>query len=239
MQFQSFKKALPTKRLVDKKEFKGYVTDLINSSLCPSPVPQAFLVEQAPNWTLPTHFHLQEQFQLIVSGHGSIGKHSLNKLAIHYASEYSGYGPVKSNEKGLTYFTIRDLPDTGAWYLPESYDTIKKNIAKVQLHGQNLTPTSPEELLSLQEEQLNVSIAPTASGIAAWVFKAPANWQGRINHLPKPKGTRFYIITEGNLIKDNEILSKNSVLQTNAAEEIEIMCSDSGAELVILQFKNK
>ena len=42
--------------------------------------PHAFLAEGTPQRTIGTHFHIVDQFQVIVSGGGVLGKHD---LAIH------------------------------------------------------------------------------------------------------------------------------------------------------------
>jgi hypothetical protein len=238
MQFQSYQNALSTKRAVDKSQFKGYITDLINSSLNPSPSPQAFLVEQNPNWTLPTHFHFQDQFQLVVQGEGTIGRHSLRKLSIHYASEHSGYGPIKSLANGLSYFTIRSIGDTGAWYLPESYGELRKGITKIQLHGESIDAATIDELKVLNQAQLHTVINEQSDGVAAWIFKAPPNWVGEIENIPKSRGARFFVVTQGHLIQQKNLLGIHSVLQTNPGEKLSIASGEEGLELVILQFKN-
>ena len=51
--------------------------------------PTVFLVEQPPNVSLRTHFHRQNQFQLFVRGDGTIGRHRLQALMVHYAGAYS------------------------------------------------------------------------------------------------------------------------------------------------------
>src|SRR5678816_3651970 len=71
--------------------------------------PTVFLVEQAPNVSLRTHFHRQNQFQIFVRGSGTIGRHPLGPLMVHYAGAYSGYGPLVAGPEGLAYFTLRTV----------------------------------------------------------------------------------------------------------------------------------
>ena len=127
-------------RVVNKAQFVGVVTDLFVSEAISGPRPQSFLVEQSANWTLPTHFHLQHQFQVFIAGSGSLGKTPIHPLTVHYASPHSGYGPLISESDGISYFTLRAMSDTGAWYLPEAREHLKTRIKKQQLHAE---PTRP------------------------------------------------------------------------------------------------
>jgi hypothetical protein len=130
------------RRDVRKTQFVGSVTELILPvEGRPAPRPQAFLVEQSPNWQLPVHFHLEHQFQVFVAGGGSIGRQPISLLDVHYASPHSGYGPLVSGDAGVSYLTLRAVGDTGAWYLPEMRDKCLR-IPKVQAHGSTQRPMS-------------------------------------------------------------------------------------------------
>jgi hypothetical protein len=81
--------------------------------------PQAFLVEQAPGAITGAHFHFVDQFQVVVAGDGTIGRHDVRPVSAHFASACTGYGPITPGAAGLKYFTLRASADTtGAQYLP-------------------------------------------------------------------------------------------------------------------------
>ena len=81
--------------------------------------PQAFLVEQSAGAIVHPHFHFVDQFQVIVDGHGKLGKHDVHPVSVHFAARHTGYGPILPAENGLKYFTLRASADeTGAQYLP-------------------------------------------------------------------------------------------------------------------------
>ena len=71
----------------------------------PTLSPTAFLVEQPPNTTLVPHFHKNNQFQLFVDGSGTIGRHPIGPVTVHYAGAFTGYGPLVSGSNGIKYFT--------------------------------------------------------------------------------------------------------------------------------------
>ena len=55
-----------------------------NGAICS---PQAYLIEQPATIVNPTHFHIQNQFQLFTSGEGLIGRNQVSPLLIHYAGD--------------------------------------------------------------------------------------------------------------------------------------------------------
>src|SRR4051812_13169921 len=53
-----------------------------------------------------SHFHINDQFQVVVSGKGTIGRHKLESHTIHFSRAYTPYGPLVSTE-ALTFFVMR------------------------------------------------------------------------------------------------------------------------------------
>ena len=89
-------------------------SDWMDSGDAPELSPTVFLVEQGANVSLRTHFHRNNQFQLFVRGGGAIGPHKLGALTVHYAGAYTGYGPLVADVRGLAYFTLRSVFETGS-----------------------------------------------------------------------------------------------------------------------------
>src|SRR5947209_4589797 len=82
-------------------------TGLITSPAQERVSPQAFLVEQDPDSVIEPHFHLENEFQVMVAGSGSLGRHPVEPVSVHYAGAHTGYGPIASGSDGLSYFTLR------------------------------------------------------------------------------------------------------------------------------------
>lgn len=88
--------------------------------------PQAFLVEQEPGAIVHPHFHHVDQFQVVVGGSGTIGKHPVRAISAHFAAAHTGYGPIVPGPDGLQYFSLRASADcTGAQYLPGARDRMR------------------------------------------------------------------------------------------------------------------
>lgn len=234
---QTLARARPVFRTVNNPHFVGVVTDLINIT---TPLerdgdarPQAILVEQSANWTLPTHFHLQHQFQIFVAGGGTIGKHPIDALSVHYATPHTGYGPLISGDQGIAYFTLRARSDIGAWYLPESRPHLKIQLPKQQAHGASVTPTVVLSTLTVASEE--VVITPQAGGLAAWLMRVPPQ-QTVTPPVHAQGGGRFYVVTQGAMRLGGETLPLLSTVFVTADDGIAIVASDAGLDVLVLQF---
>src|SRR5258708_23159410 len=99
----------------------GYWRNGLIASPAEDPVaPQAFLVEQDPGTLIEPHFHLQDEFQVMVGGSGSLGRHAVQPVTVHYAGAPNRYCPITPGSDGLDYFTLRARMDTGAQFLPRA-----------------------------------------------------------------------------------------------------------------------
>lgn len=233
---QTLERARPARRALDKPQFVGFVTDLIASDAQARPRPQAFLVEQSAHWTLPTHFHLQHQFQLVVGGSGSIGRNPLGPLSVHYASPHSGYGPIVSGGEGLAYLTLRVMSDLGAWYLPESREQLQLRIRKQQAHGAPSAQVTAQALQALAAPAEETLIAPDAGGLAAWLLRLPPHARRPAPAGQAQDGGRFYVVTQGALRVGEETLPGLATVFVPQGEPLGIEAGDTGLELIVLQF---
>jgi hypothetical protein len=60
-----------------------------------------YLIEQDPNTVIKAHFHQANQFQVIVSGGGRLGKRDVAPVLVHYTDAYTPYGPINAGDAGL------------------------------------------------------------------------------------------------------------------------------------------
>ena len=236
MQQQTHARALPARRSVAKAQFAGTVTDFLVADPHGHPRPQAFLVEQSANWHLPTHFHLEHQFQVFVAGSATLGKSPVTTPSVHYASPHSAYGPLNSGAEGVSYFTLRLLSDDGAWYLPEARDKLKLRIPKRQAHGAPAGPVSAEQLAALPAPAQETLIEPETGGLAAWIMRLPPN-ASTSAPPPHPNGAgRFYVVTQGALRANGEELPRLSTLFASPDDSLDLAAGSHGLEVVIVQY---
>src|SRR5258706_891284 len=90
-------------------------------------LPLATLNEQDPGRVSSTHFHIVDQFQVVLDGGGTIGRHKLAPYGVHFTRAYTPYGPlVADKEKGLKFFVMRAHPDTGSQRLPKEQEQLNR-----------------------------------------------------------------------------------------------------------------
>lgn len=234
---QTLERSRPARRDVAKPTFVGAVTDLIiPDASSPAPRPQAFLVEQTANWTLPTHFHQEHQFQVFVAGGGTIGKNPVERLAVHYASPHTGYGPLISGDEGISYLTLRAVGDSGAWYLPEQRENLLLRIKKQQAHGLPASLLSAGQLKALDGPFQETLIEPQEGGLGAWLVRLPPDCRAAPPALAETGGGRFYVVTQGSLASRGEELEALATVFVSSDETIELRAGQDGLEVLVLQF---
>ncbi len=77
-------------------------------------VPQeahAFLFEVEPHHRIETHFHGVDEFQVIVRGSGTMGRHSMPHDMVHFARAATPYGPIVCGDEGVGFLTLRAMRD--------------------------------------------------------------------------------------------------------------------------------
>ena len=234
--YQGLDRANLPRRDVNKPQFVGSVTDLIvPREDSPAPRPQAFLVEQSPQWLLPPHFHEEHQFQVFVQGNGSLGSHQVQLYDVHYASPYTGYGPLVAGKDGISYLTLRAVGDTGAWYLPESRGR-NLRIPKVGAHASPGGQIDIDSRLALSRPDCEELIKPDPSGLAAWMVRL-----GPQQSIAQPSGShlgggRFLVVAQGELHVFGNVLTTPGVVWLASEDELELQAGSEGLAVLVLQF---
>jgi len=217
--------------------FQGHITDLIATFEQRAPGPQAFLVEQNPNWVTPPHFHLEHQFQVIVGGSGSLGRTAVAPFHVHYAAPQTGYGPITAGPNGIAYLTLRAEGDTGAWYLhkPGVRDQMQADLRREQHHGAPSESIRTTDLKALSKPLTETLIHQRADGLGAWFVRVPPDQSARISESV-PHGGRHYVVSTGLLHLDGRPLHALSVAFTDPGEGGNMTAGPEGADVLVLQF---
>lgn len=251
LNLQTWEKAQPTRKAFRKDTFEGHITDIIATHQERRSGEQAFLVEQNPHWVTPAHYHLEQQFQVIMAGHGTIGRHEVAPLCVHYAAPQTAYGPIVAGPDGVSYLTLRMSGDTSAWYLhkPGSRERMQPGLKREQQHGAPQGSVSADELASLARTTVEVLIAPRPDGLAAHLLRIAPDHHHNQDHdhlhtlLAEPAESarpahagRYYVITQGTVSLDGQSAPACSVAFASADENMTLHAGPQGAEVVVLQF---
>lgn len=210
-------------------------TDYLGSDTSGYEAPQALLVEQSPNSTVPAHFHGIHQFQVVVKGGGMLGKHPVQAVSVHYAAGYTGYGPINSDDDGLFYFTLRANSEPGAFFLPEARKHQKKErrknlMAEVPLRG---TGTGMRQDHAVHTEPI---IDRQEDGTAAWL-KRMLPGEESLGPDSDEGGGQYYLVLDGGMEFEDRLLPTWSCVFVSSPDSpLQVRSGPSGLEVLILQF---
>jgi len=214
----------------------GYFkSDFIISPVEGDVSPQAFLIEQEADSVIRPHFHQENQFQVIVDGSATLGSHEVGPINLHYASRHTGYGPISSGPRGVSYFSLRDRTTAQAFYLPESRD-LMEDVPRRNVFAERFTACAPETLRLLARSQVTPVIDPQLDGLSAWVARVPP---GKTLRIPTPDGgaDRFYMVSSGSMVLDGAELPVLAMTFASAVEpDFSIVASAIGVEVLVMQY---
>ena len=195
--------------------------------------PMAFLVEQDPGSTASAHYHQQDQFQLVVNGHATLGLHEVRPTTVHFTGAHTAYGPIRaSHDEGVWYFTLRNGFDPGARFMTMPENRIALRTVQNRKHRESVAgpldpPTTAAETL----------LGPDPDGMTAWRYTLPP---GETLTGPDPSKGRgqYWVITNGSLTTTNgESLPKLScafVFPTDPS--FKAAAGPEGLEVIAMQF---
>lgn len=196
---------------------------------------QAALIEKPPGSVVPPHFHCVNQFQVVVEGRGTLGRHAVGPGSVHYSGGYTGYGPISAGEQGLSYFTLRAQFDLGAYYLPQSKNELK-DVERQFVISDDVELSDPAALAQRLGAILEAIIPPRASGLSSYLARL-----GPGAKLPAPPaaagGGQYWVVMTGDLLYLGETLPRLSCLFISPGDTmLPLEAGRSGAEVVVVQY---
>lgn len=197
--------------------------------------PQAFLVEQEPGAIVHAHFHYVDQFQVAIDGGGTLGRHPVTPVMVHFAGACTAYGPITPGEAGIKYFTLRASADgTGAQFLPASRERMRPTTKRNLMIGP-IRPATAEERTARTRSHLE-SVLAEPDGLAVMVLRIAPGAQAT---APSPSGGagQSMLVLAGGITVDDASLEPWSALFLGAEEApLEAVAGPEGADLLVLQY---
>lgn len=222
------------RRLPNGTEYE--ITNYLGLGMAPGATgPVGYLIEQERNATILPHFHQANQFQVIVAGHGHLGKQAVGPVTVHYAGAFTPYGPIVSAEEGLFYFTLRDAYDPGARFMPESRADLPR-VRRRHATAASERPAAPDALAELAAPDQRTLIETEADGLGACLVRLPplASWSGP---APGTGGGQFYLVLAGGVRLDDRSLGALALIHVGADDAPpHLAAGDGGAEVLVMQF---
>lgn len=200
-----------------------------------SGLPHAFLIEQDANTTILSHFHRQNQFQVIVGGGGSLGRHDVKPLLVHYAGAYTGYGPIVCGPQGVQYLTLRPRYDPGAQFMPEARERMVRG-PKKHFSSEPLEMLGADALRALSAVQCNPLLPLEEDGLAASLYAIPPNRQA-VGLDPATGAGQYSVVISGSLMyEDRRLETLESIYLTPEEAPLVLVAGDTGAQVLVVQF---
>jgi hypothetical protein len=200
--------------------------------------PTVALIEQPAGFEFMPHFHRQNQFQVFVAGSGSIGRHALAPVVVHYAGAYTGYGPLVAGPQGIHYFTLRPVCEAGFIPLAQRQEEMivgpKRHaqsqgitvVAKNVMQG--WTKVYEEWVIPLGEDGLGARLVHLPPQ-RAWCGEHPVGSQGQ-----------FLFVLEGTLAVAGHTLGRwEQVYATHDEAMPSAQAGAGGAQLLVLSVPHK
>lgn len=197
--------------------------------------PQAFLVEGSAGRVIKPHFHDNDQYQVVVSGGGLMGKHELQVNAVHFSRRHTPYGPIVFGEQQLGFLTLRAQKDGGAQYIedPEKRSKLMalKNRKPFQAtEAPKFEPTTPDAALhtfkDLKDEEGLASFSLSVASNAKALAPDPADSNGQ-----------YLIIVRGSLHYEGKEYKALSVAFVKPQEgSFELVAGAEGLDVLVLHF---
>jgi hypothetical protein len=175
--------------------------------------PMAFLVEQDPGSTANAHYHQQDQFQLVVGGHGTLGLHEIRPTTVHFTGAHTAYGPIKASKtEGVWYFTLRNGFDPGARFMTMPENRIALRTIPDRKHRESVAGPLPAPTVARTGAPVGTAetlLGPDPDGMTAWRYHLGP---GETVTGPDPAKGRgqYWVVTSGSLTHNGENLPELS-----------------------------
>ena len=109
------------------------------------------------------HWHRVEEFQPFVAGSGTMGRHALGPVSIHYADAFVPYGPITPGAEGLTMLTLRARSAQSHW-MPATRDALAFRAAR---RGRFPGAAESERVIEINEGLAQYTATVVAAGSPA------------------------------------------------------------------------
>jgi len=215
-------------------------TNMIDSAIKNTPL--VFKVQYEPNRISSPHYHAEDQFQVVVAGKGTLGRHAVRPYSIHFARAFTPYGPLIADTApgGLTFLTLRVRPTKGAFRLPESIPKLKEMPDRHPWQSTYVEDAcSSDARQAASEERLSIERIEAfddGRGLAVHSMTVPPNAAA---FAPDPSGGegQYIVVVEGSLLDhghEKKAITVVSVAATNGPWRIQ--AGAQGLKAFVLDF---
>jgi rubredoxin len=196
--------------------------------------PSAFLARYNPDDRSCAHYHAVDQFQILVAGKGTLGRHEVSPYYVHFARAYTPYGPLHADkDTGWTFMTLRTRYDAGAQRLPGALAKLTQvpdrrpwQITSHVTFPARGSGASLQEIPGIVDDRGLFTCALTVAPGMRAVAPAPSGGAGQ-----------FVVVVKGSLLYDGRERQALTVAFVKPDEDaFRIHAGPQGLEALILNF---
>ena len=196
--------------------------------------PHARFAEQDPGRYTAPHFHIRDQFQVVVGGKGRFGRHDIAPYGVHFTRAYTPYGPLISDAvEGLTFIVLRTQFDPGSYDVPDELDQLMRVPDRNPWHitRQAIFPELRSETLLQPVPEVRDD-----NGLAAYTLSMKPNTK---IHAPSPASGdgQYVVVVKGSVWHENKEYRTPALIFVRPNEgPYEIQTGSAGLEALVLNF---
>lgn len=211
-------------------------------------VPQLLLVEQpVPGSTVLPHYHSTDQFQIFMDGGGTLGKHEIHPVSIHYSNRYTGYGPIVAGAKGLSYYVMRPEFDrlvTGQYlHIPELREKLKQQPGRRRNVVVEATVKSLEDLANVGAPVSDRVIDCETDKHDPGMFADVLSMGPRMSYDgpdPRTGGGQVYLVLAGSMrCGDTPYGPRSAIAMTAEENALTLASGESGLQALVVQYPRR
>jgi rubredoxin len=110
-----------------KRTASNLASNFFRATIDTPDAPSAYLNQGDPGHFNSAHFHVTDQFQVVVAGKGKFGRHNVSPYYVHFSRAHTPYGPLQVDEEtGWAFLTLRARFDPGQQRLPAALEKLKQ-----------------------------------------------------------------------------------------------------------------
>jgi rubredoxin len=194
--------------------------------------PHAFLAERTANGIIRPHYHDVDQFQIVVTGGGTFGKHELAMHTVHFARAYTPYGPIIADQRGLGFLTLRKIRAEGFFALATKKEELKRIPNRKPWQKSEQPVFEGVDAVTLHP----FSHIRDENGLAAYSLKLKPNAKAATPDASRSDG-QYLIITKGSLNYDGKEHKAITIVFVRPDEKpFQMVAGAEGLEALVLNF---
>jgi len=203
--------------------------------------PHAGISEYDAGRKSSAHFHVNDQFQVVVRGKGKLGGHRLAPYSVHFSRAYTPYGPLSADDAGLAFIAMRSHYDPGAQRLPAELNQLKQvpDRRPWQITSQVSFPAFPSGSSASDSLLQAIPGIRDDQGLAAYTLSMKPNAK---TYAPDPShgDGQYLVVVKGSVWHENREHAALALVFVYPKEGgFQIDAGPQGLEALVLNFPQR